>query len=96
MARLIDADTAYKVLTDYYHHNTDVQHIALTLALNKVPTVEAEPVRHGKWIDMADFEQCSSCSGTRLKEMQTVYGKAIWIKTPYCPNCGARMDEATQ
>ena len=45
----------------------------------------------GRWIDMGDFEQCSVCTGTHLKEMQTMYGKAIWIRTPYCPNCGARM-----
>ncbi len=47
----------------------------------------------GKWIDMGDFEQCSVCLGTRLKELQTFYGKAIWIKTDFCPNCGARMSE---
>ena len=46
----------------------------------------------GKWIDMGDFEQCSVCKGTRLKEFQSYYGKVTWIKTPYCPNCGARMD----
>lgn len=45
----------------------------------------------GEWIDMGDFEQCSACKGTRLKEFQSYYGKVTWIKTPYCPSCGARM-----
>jgi hypothetical protein len=45
----------------------------------------------GHWIDMADFEQCSECGGTHLKEVDTYYGKAIWIKTDFCPNCGADM-----
>ena len=45
----------------------------------------------GHWIDMADFEQCSVCHGTHLKEVDTYYGKAIWIKTDFCPNCGADM-----
>lgn len=49
-----------------------------------------EPKR-GEWIDMGDFEQCSVCKGTRLKEFQSYYGKTTWIKTPYCPNCGADM-----
>jgi hypothetical protein len=41
--------------------------------------IEAEPVRHGKWID----ENCSICG-------QYVYhGDA----RNYCPNCGARMEE---
>ena len=48
----------------------------------------------GEWIDMGDFEQCSVCKGTRLKEFQSYYGKVTWIKTPYCPSCGARMKGA--
>ena len=47
--------------------------------------------KKGKWIDMGDFEQCSVCTGTHLKTVNTVYGKAIWIKSAYCPNCGADM-----
>ena len=60
--------------------------------VNALPTADVAPVVHGKWIDMGDFEQCSVCTCTRLKEVQTVYGKAIWIKTQYCPACGAKMD----
>ena len=48
----------------------------------------------GEWIDVGDFEQCSVCKGTRLKEFQSYYGKVTWIKTPYCPSCGARMKGA--
>lgn len=48
----------------------------------------------GKWIDMGDFEQCSACKGTRLKEFESYYGKVTRIKTPYCPNCGAVMEES--
>ena len=42
--RLIDADEAYKVLTDYYHQRTEIQHKALKEAIERVPTVDAEPV----------------------------------------------------
>ena len=93
MTRLIDADKTYKILTDYYHHNKDVQHIALTLALNKVPTVEAEPVRHGHWIDADDTRisgKCSVCGWEAHLYEDDVVGM------PYCPNCGAKMDEVTQ
>ena len=58
-------------------------------AINNVPSIEER--KTGRWIDMGDFEQCSVCTGTRLKEIQTMYGKAIWIRTQYCPNCGAMM-----
>ena len=44
MPRLIDADKAYKVLTDYYHQRTEIQHKALKEAFERVPTVDAEPV----------------------------------------------------
>ena len=48
MGRLINADSAYTVLTDYYHHKTDAQHMALKDALDKVETVDAIPV---DWIE---------------------------------------------
>jgi hypothetical protein len=47
-------------------------------------TIDAEPVRHGKWIEypIADgMNQCSACGVLRFGESN------------YCPNCGARMDE---
>lgn len=47
----------------------------------------------GEWIDIGDFEQCSVCKGTHLKEFHSYYGKTTWAKTPYCPNCGADMRE---
>lgn len=43
MPRLIDADEAYKVLTDYYHQRTEIQHKALKEAIERVPTVDAVP-----------------------------------------------------
>lgn len=56
MTRLIDAQDTFNVLSDYYHHSTHVQHLALQEALNKVPTVDAIPIEYmrsqvdsGKW-----------------------------------------------
>ena len=48
MGRLIDSQTAYDVLTAYYHHTTDVQHAALRDALSRVPTVDAVPIA---WVE---------------------------------------------
>lgn len=50
----------------------------------------------GEWIDMGDFEQCSVCEGTHLKEFETRYGKALWVKSKYCQNCGADMRGGTE
>lgn len=37
--KLIDADEAFRVLSDYYHHRTEEQHDALREALDRVPEV---------------------------------------------------------
>jgi len=50
--------------------------------IDNAPTIEAEPVRHGKWIEYptADgMNQCSNCGVLRFGESN------------YCPNCGAKM-----
>lgn len=42
MANLIDIKATYYTLTEYYHHKTLTQHMALADALSKVPTVPTE------------------------------------------------------
>ena len=46
------------------------------------PTVDAEPVKHGHWLQMMGHAYCSMCGY-----------KGSPIITNYCPNCGAKMDE---
>lgn len=52
------------------------------------PTIDAEPVRHGKWIGYAGTigNECSVCG----KWLDVLQGTA---EMNYCPNCGARMDK---
>lgn len=56
-----------------------------SLTARKMPTVDAEPVRHGRWevVDGAEPRRygCSVCK------------KLSWTEDNYCPNCGAKMDE---
>ena len=48
--------------------------------LNTHTTEEAEPIRHGKWVDRGSLScRCSECGCKNDKE------------TPFCPNCGAKM-----
>lgn len=44
---------------------------------------DAEPVRHGYWIDTGSGQRCSECH-----EIQ--YGHDNYRR--YCANCGAKMD----
>lgn len=98
MARLIDADRLEDVIEDECFNyisdsdfNVGIQN-GLLLArdfVQEAPTIDAEPVRHGKWIWEEDGYKCSNCShkayGNILECMDGTY--------KYCPNCGARMNE---
>ena len=55
------------------------------------PTADVVEVRHGRWETETDYDEfwgeldyykCSLCGNLELRDKQT----------PYCPNCGARMD----
>jgi hypothetical protein len=53
--------------------------------ISKQPTVESEPVRHGRWIndELNGKYNCTCCN------------KGVWRAFgvfDFCPNCGARMD----
>ena len=53
-----------------------------------MPTIDAEPVRHGHWTHAG---YCSVCDGEQLGRTDE-YGESL--DTSYCPHCGAKMDEA--
>lgn len=51
------------------------------------PTVEAEPVRYGKWIREPNcWYRCSKCGSHYPSIVDN-------MDYHYCPNCGAKMDE---
>lgn len=80
MTRLIDAQDTFNVLSDYYHHSTHVQHLALQEALNKVPTAQPEEViPHRNYKYLSDY--WCEC-GWHL-------GKRGNVK--YCPDCGRKV-----
>ena len=57
-------------------------------ALDEIAAVDAEPVRHGRWLPTNDDnkKRCSECDVIHLIA-QYPHGQAN-----YCPNCGAKMD----
>lgn len=94
MARLIDAEHLKKRATDttgdcwdnYGQGTADFLEY-----IDKEPTVDAEPVRHGHWInhfdDLFPEESTQECSVCHAEQMGTM------LNDNYCPNCGAKMDE---
>lgn len=67
----------------------------LRVGIKNAPTIEAEPIRHARWIPTEydayadgapvwDKWECSECGHEHSGEENTL--------TAFCPDCGARMD----
>ena len=86
--RLIDADAFLKEYCEPYPHIYQ----AMSSAFKHAPTVDAVPVRRGKWIYGNDFHwytaSCNKCGYQRRTDIKA----DGWNQWMYCPNCGARMD----
>ncbi len=87
--KLIDKEKALKIAESYGTTNgttvgrhsgvADIIHYELA----KLPTIEAVSVKHGKWLDTRNISYSARCN---------VCGRYATDITPYCPNCGAKMD----
>lgn len=84
-----DIEEAYKKAEEEGWKPGDVARILC--AIVAAPTLDLEPVRHGRWIhtDMArkwkGKDECSECGyHDRFRLDLSAFN--------YCPNCGARMD----
>ena len=89
MARYIDADEVrYRLfsvaITDDLYGMGMSKGIDVALKIiNDQPTADVVEVKHAYWIDLNIAEwQCSECK----------YRVERWNNTPYCPECGAKMD----
>ena len=90
--RLIDAnalepDTEWSEYMDGWTSYSQLQ-------IDSAPTIEAEPIRHGRWIPTEydsyadgapvwDKWECSECGHEHNGEEDTL--------TAFCPDCGAKM-----
>ena len=86
MSDLIDRQAAVDALGDAHFKNYG----NAILVIKDLPS--AEPVRHGKWIDIDEMTytwkvSCSCCGNER--SMMSTQGNY----PNYCEACGARMDE---
>jgi hypothetical protein len=103
--RLIDADA----LCTYIEHEFDgvcVYDVSESEAISDfcrmvdyAPTVDAVPVKHGRWVADSDgLPVCSVCDEVAMQRLHCDTSHRPWmydvrlVKTPYCPNCGAKMD----
>lgn len=88
--RLIDATEA--ATWARIHILDATEKYAIIDFLRECATIEAEPVRHGRWVDhMCRDWRCSEC-GEKINKVRNVDGYCYDDKPHYCPNCGAKMD----
>ena len=93
MARYIDADKISSYIRENFSidktKNADICFAFIDLMnwLDDQPTADVEEVKHGEWIYFYDTKGIKRC---KCSECITSYG---CLDTPYCPNCGAKMDK---
>lgn len=104
--RMIDADALKKHLLSYAGMFTDELGFAVSLqavsnGVDFQPTIEAEPVRHGWWVDRYNGEyanpvyECSECKEAALyKHKVDALGNLYFAQalSAACPHCRAKMD----
>ena len=79
---LIDADELKNQFADVlFCDNTHIMQV-----INSAPTIEAEPIRHGRWIPSDKGDGIYTCS-----ECGFVRDAYILEENAYCPNCGTDM-----
>lgn len=78
--RLIDAD-ALRMLWLDEDPNLEFEINTVLDSIDEQPTIDAEPVRHGRWEKRDGKTWCSLCGASN---------KAY--EPPYCPHCGNPMD----
>lgn len=96
--RLIDADALMRGIEDWWcspercdnyggiRCRACMMDDAIT-AIDAAPTIDAAPVKHGRWIDVNRSDGLRECSVCH--DWQIHYEKYI---PNYCPTCGAKMD----
>lgn len=76
--RLIDADTLFNSIE------------TIQKWIDDAPTIDAEPVRRGRWIREPNcWYKCSACSA----HYPSI---AANMNYNYCPSCGALMEEGEE
>ena len=86
MAKYIELEDAYKTLSDYYHHSTDNQHMALREALDRVPAADVVERKTGRWISYIEdgYLECPFCGAATNCDGDEP-------ELHFCFSCGAKM-----
>lgn len=91
MAEYIDREAVFKAYEEVQRRNGPWRFETL---IESVPAADVAPVVHGKWVDKPTGRYgqmqswCTACG-----EHSGIGGIKKNRHKPYCPNCGAKMDD---
>ena len=94
MAEYIEREALLKELATHFNKTLDgrtLYHPSMALAMRDVrnaPAVDAEPVKHSRWIEDGGWLICLNCES----EINVRNSLGCENRKNYCPNCGAKMD----
>lgn len=96
--RLIDADPLREELFESSKFDTYNDYSMTLDTIDFAPTIEAAPVKHGRWIKMTGMMppeyhghyECSECHW-HMKGIRSSWNREEELT--YCPNCGATMNK---
>ena len=93
MSKYIDAEAVKALIrTEPMTVDTEADRAAVCELIDNLPAADVAEVKHGRWIEeKGKVAKCSVCK----KETEADIWGQYWL-SPYCPNCGARMDEVEE
>lgn len=94
MAEYIDRDRFADKIREHLRCSnkgsvTEAAYAAILQDLEGLPAADVAPVVHGRWENNKDeYPECTNC------RYMPAYDSALddIYYSPYCPNCGAKMD----
>ena len=91
MAKYIELEDAYRTLSNYYHHSTYVQSIALREALDRVPAADVVERKVGWWISYIEdgYLECPFCGAATNCDGDE-------SELHFCFSCGAKMNQDSE
>lgn len=99
MRKYIDSEAFFKVINtlpykDTSYPDASVYNGAISDVadmLTHFPAADVAEVRHGRWVKDEFGSRCGACG---LYAYRDKFDKP-W-ESPYCPNCGAKMDDVEE
>ena len=89
-------------MSDLIHREDVIEEYIVSFGLTiedieRIPAVDAKPVKHGRWIRVEDPRYATDREGG-LEDAGVSYhcsecGHVGWGSENYCPICGTKMDE---